>query len=420
MKKFNKIILFTTLIILLFLSACGVKSVEVNTIFTSDEIINKKLSDYNISKEEYGLFVKKINSFSAKASAKILNEDVDIISPLSLYMNLAMTSTITDGNTQKEILDFLNIDYNGILNYTNALYGLSMKEKLYNNEICYKETLVNSIWISNSINYNKDSLHDLYNYFNASSFVVDYSNKNTSNHICNYISDNTNGLIKPDLQIPEETIFMLINSLYVSDLWNETGLEYTKNDYEFKNYNNTKTSKKFLVGKPYLGTPYIGEDYSCFYQKTSNNLKLTFILPNDNKNIYTIMNEDNLNTILGLDSMDYYKDDETYSYPVFPEFESSYSDDLKDELLQLGIKSLFQLTNDYKLFEEKAYVSNLIQMSKLKVNNKGIEGAAVTMSVVEGANSIEKIIEFVIDRSFGYILSDFYGVPLFIGIVDNI
>lgn len=420
MKKFNKIILFTTLIILLFLSACGVKSVEVNTIYTSDEIINKKLSDYNISKEEYGLFVRKINSFSAKASAKILNEDVDIISPLSLYMNLAMTSTITDGNTQKEILDFLNIDYIDILNYTNALYGLSMKEKLYNNEICNKETLVNSIWISNSINYKKDSLNDLYNYFNASSFVVDYSNKNTSNHICNYISDNTNGLIKPDLQIPEETIFMLINSLYVSDLWNETGLEYTKNDYEFKNYNNTNISKKFLVGKPYLGTPYIGEDYSCFYQKTSNNLKLTFILPNDNKNIYTIMNEDNLNTILGLDSMDYYKDDETYSYPVFPEFESSYSDDLKDELLQLGIKSLFQLTNDYKLFEEKAYVSNLIQMSKLKVNNKGIEGAAVTMSVVEGANSIEKIIEFVIDRSFGYILSDFYGVPLFIGIVDNI
>ena len=159
-------------------------------------------------------------------------------------MNLAMTSTITDGNTQKEILDFLNIDYIDILNYTNALYGLSMKEKLYNNEICYKETLVNSIWISNSINYKKDSLNDLYNYFNASSFVVDYSNKNTSNHICNYISDNTNGLIKPNLQIPEETIFMLINSLYVSDLWNETGLEYTKNDYEFKNYNNTKTSKK--------------------------------------------------------------------------------------------------------------------------------------------------------------------------------
>ena len=132
------------------------------------------------------------------------------------------------------------------------------------------------------------------------------------------------------------------------------------------------------------------------------------------------MNEDNLNTILGLDSMDYYKDDETYTYPVFPEFESSYSDDLKDELSQLGIKSLFDLTNDYKLFEEKVYVSNLIQMSKLKVNNKGIEGAAVTMSVGEGVNSIEKIIEFVINRSFGYILSDSYGVPLFIGIVDNI
>ena len=124
------------------------------------------------------------------------------------------------------------------------------------------------------------------------------------------------------------------------------------------------------------------------------------------------MNEDNINTILGLDSTDYYKDDETYCYPVFPEFESSYSDDLKDELSQLGIKSLFQLTNDYKLFEEKVYVSNLIQMS--------IEGAAVTMSVGEGSNSIEKIIEFVIDRSFGYILSDSYGVPLFIGIVDNI
>ena len=420
--KYNlkKLVFSSSLIGLIALSSCGVNSTEVNKVYSSCNIVNKKLADYNISSDDYKLFIEKLNSFSAKSSANILDKNTNAISPLSLYMNLAMTSTITSGNTYNELINFLDIDYNDILKFTKALYGLSMKEKLSNEEVYHKENLVNSIWISNNVKYKNECLYDLYNYFNASSFIVDYSNKNTSTNISKYISDNTNGLINPNLNFSENTIFTLINSLYASDLWNEVGLSYTKNDYEFKNYDNTTTKKKFLVGNSFLGEAYVGDDYSCVYQKTSNDLKLTFIIPNDNKDLYTIMNNDNLNNMLKLNNSNYIKDDSTYTRVIFPEFESKYNGDLKDKLSTLGVKSLFDLSNDYKLFENDAYASSLIQMVNFKANKKGIEGAAVTLSTTDSSSFSSNLKEFVVNKSFGYVLSDSYGVALFIGVVDNI
>lgn len=420
--KYNlkKLVFSCSLIGLITLSSCGVNSTVVNKVYNSDNIVNKKLADYNISYDDYKLFIEKLNNFSAKSSANILDKNINAISPLSLYMNLAMTSTITEGNTYNELINFLNIDYNDILKYTKALYGLSMKEKLNNDEVYYKETLVNSIWISNNVKYKNESLYDLYNYFNASSFIVDYSNKNTSTYISKYISNNTNGLIDPDLNFNEDTMFTLINSLYVSDIWNEVGFNYSKNDYEFKNYDSTTTKKKFLVGKSFSGEAYVGDDYSCVYQKTSNDLKLTFIIPNDDKDIYSIMNNDNLNNILKLDDSNYIKDDSTYTRVIFPEFESKYNGDLKDKISTLGVKSLFNLSNDYKLFDNEAYTSSLMQMVNFKANKKGIEGAAVTLSTNDSSSFVPNLKEFVVNKSFGYVLSDSYDVALFIGVVDNI
>ena len=116
--KYNlkKLVFSSSLIGLIALSSCGVNSTEVNKVYSSCNIVNKKLADYNISSDDYKLFIEKLNSFSAKSSANILDKNTNAISPLSLYMNLAMTSTITSGNTYNELINFLDIDYNDISN----------------------------------------------------------------------------------------------------------------------------------------------------------------------------------------------------------------------------------------------------------------------------------------------------------------
>ena len=72
---------------------------------------------------------------------------------------------------------------------------------------------------------------------------------------------------------------------------------------------------------------------------------------------------------------------------------------------------------------ERIVCQRIQHVAKLKVDRKGIEGAAVTV-VVDAPTSPELIEEvlydMVIDRAFGYVLTDPYGTILFTGVVNNI
>ena len=60
------------------------------------------------------------------------------------------------------------------------------------------------------------------------------------------------------------------------------------------------------------------------------------------------------------------------------------------------------------------------------MDKKGIEGAAVTVIQMDGATSAgpgeyERVYEdFIIDRAFGFIITDPYDVTLFSGVVNSL
>ena len=69
------------------------------------------------------------------------------------------------------------------------------------------------------------------------------------------------------------------------------------------------------------------------------------------------------------------------------------------------------------------YCDKVQHTTKLKVNKKGIEGAAVTAMAVAGAVGpgpyTEVYEDFPVDRAFAYILTDNYDIPLFMGVVNK-
>ena len=73
--------------------------------------------------------------------------------------------------------------------------------------------------------------------------------------------------------------------------------------------------------------------------------------------------------------------------------------------------------------ESDVYVDALIHKCALKVNKKGIEGAAVTAVVGDGAGApiYQNVYhDYTVDRAFGFILTDGYGTVLFSGAVNKI
>ena len=94
----------------------------------------------------------------------------------------------------------------------------------------------------------------------------------------------------------------------------------------------------------------------------------------------------------------------------------------------MGINDLFSVDecNYSTLTDDSAYCSSVTHVAKLNVDKTGIEGAAVTIMEDDGtAEPPEKeyediYLDFIIDRAFGFILSDRYDNTLFSGVVKKV
>ena len=74
--------------------------------------------------------------------------------------------------------------------------------------------------------------------------------------------------------------------------------------------------------------------------------------------------------------------------------------------------------------DKTAVLSEIKHKSVLDVNEKGIEGAAVTLGAIYGSsdlNQYQQIYEdFLINRSFGIIVSNLDNEIIYTGIIDKI
>ena len=110
----------------------------------------------------------------------------------------------------------------------------------------------------------------------------------------------------------------------------------------------------------------------------------------------------------------------------FPEFKASYNNDIKNVLINdFGIKSLFNDSCDFtKISEDVAYCGAVIHQTELKVDKTGIEGAAVTIMLMcgtAGPSCYTLVYEdYIVDKAFGYIICNSYGIQLFSGVICNI
>lgn len=372
--------------------------------------------------------------FSSKLVSRGINyfksNDNYIISPISAYLLLTMASEMTKGNTQDELLKATNTNLEILRNSYSSLVRLlerSFKGGEFN--------IDNSIWLNSDREYNQDCLDILANNYYCSSYEVDFSNNNqyANQAITNHIDENTNGLLKPNFNLAQDTLFALANIIYLKDIWDDyiDELSFHDEKIEFTNSNNSKVDKDFLNGLYVVGKTYKGEDFTTFYSSTYNGYKLHFVLPKAGYSIEEVFIEDNINQIMNITSyggIDDVNKIRTFTRCVFPEFEVSGSHDLVDFMVnEFNINDLFNQNCDLTgLINNGASVESLQQVVKLNVNKKGIEGAAVTVMAGDESTSdpysdYQSIYEeYIVDKSFGFILTDENNINLFSGIIYNI
>lgn len=384
---------------------------------------NKSGSNSLFDDEE---FLNKLSNFSNRIfeiSSK--NEDKNyVMSPLSIYMALSILHSVGDENVKNDIETLFGMTPTDI-EKTGKLFLSLITEKNYNDKIITKLDLTNSIWFDSNVNGNKEVLNDLAEKLYCFAYETSFSNNNkqANKDIREFIKQRTNGLIDSDFDLSPETIFAIINTLYFKDIWNTDGNKLEKQTKDFKTLNEV-LKKEFLVAKYEYGKVSENDISKYFYATTESGYKIKFIIPKEGYSLKDAMSSENLNKI---NAQKYFYDEseevEHYTRCIFPKFKVCSETDLKTILENNSFLENAFSGYTSNIINQTLQVSDIIHKSVIDVNDEGIEGAAVTI-IASKLTSVmpEKPVyyhDFVVDKNFGFIITDASNTILFEGQITN-
>jgi serpin B len=106
-----------------------------------------------------------------------------------------------------------------------------------------------------------------------------------------------------------------------------------------------------------------------------------------------------------------------------PKFSVSSEIDLIEGLKQLGVTDCFDPSSaDFSplMDETDLFIGKMQHGAHVEIDEKGVVGAAVTMTLYFGTAAPLETIEFTLDRPFIFVVESDDGMPLFVGIINQI
>ena len=335
-------------------------------------------------------------------------------SPLSVQIALSMAQNGASGNTLKQLQQALGTEgftneeigqFNGKLTKTltnrppfdpekYAWYGDEDPEKIYNREYPQCE-LANSLWTRPDVQLYDDFVQTLRNSYDAGVDAVYFDTWEGIEKINAWANERTHGLIPYIYREPQSSDLdvVLANALYFKGSWT----------YEFER--EATSQKPFFLDDE----TYVNVDMMCarevfnmaetpsFYAVTlyygmTFDYSMTLFVPIEGTALPPLTYED------------WYAAMQGKSQPMnlyVPRFQIDGNYPLKKVLQELGVTDAFDYNADFtKMSEVNRCVSNIFQLSKIQVDEKGTEAAAVTVMEFAKGMDPNHFIDFKVDRPF--------------------
>ncbi len=382
-------------------------------------------------------FKDKLSSFSNKLYA-MCSEDIDdnyVMSPISVYMALAMLYNIGDEGVKNDIESFVEMNDSDLAR-TGDLYidivshygDYNWETEEFVEESCVE--LSNSIWSDKNVKLDSEELKKIAQALYADAFETTFRDDNAAanKEIQDFICEKTRGLINQSFDLDSATLFALINTIYFKDVWFLEGSDelYTK-ELAFKTDNGT-IYREFLYGDYLPGQIQETDCSYYFYTETKYGNKIKFVLPKDGHTLKEAMSADNLNKV---NSQTDFKSKENgknhFTCCIFPSFKVESFTDLENVFKENDV-----LNNAFGVFtspitedkEQLLSADKIVHKAVLDVNKKGVEGAAVTIvEIAPGCAEEEEdpnvYHSLLLDKNFGFIVTNRNDVVLFEGQVTK-
>ena len=417
------------LCIVLLVAFAGCKAKTSSEIETKEQTAGKNDNTRNTAsiEEPYtppafaDLGITGYDGFCDVLAAKLINGSKNSnLSPISVYLALAMTADGARGDTQTAMLKLLGCES---IEELRGICGEMLNELSIDTEDSTL-TLADSIWMADrngTLKFSDEYLSALADTYRSEASTVDFSKAETGRQIADWITEHTRGKIKISedaMKFDPETIAVLINTIYLKDAWRdefyegatEAGTFFSPEGELIVDYmKRTDNSVTIVQGDGFMR-------YSLPLLRVG---RMTFILPNEGMTFSDILGSpDRIHALLHGG-----QEIRANVNVKLPKFKFQDRFDLNDTLKALGIEIAFSGSADFSgMGDFDAKISRVLQESFIGVDEKGVEAAAYTMVAMdECAMMPEDLpeIDFFLTRPFLYAIEANDGTVLFIGSVTT-
>ena len=346
-----------------------------------------------------------------------------VYSPLNVYLALAMLAEVTAGESRQQILDLLgSASIEDLRTQVHAIWNAN-----YIDDGRSVSILANSIWLNEEIDYRQDTLANLVQYYYASSFQGEMGSDGFNQALRNWMNEQTGGLLKEQIdgiEMTSATVLALASTVYFSGAWNTEFKEnqITQEIFHGALGDSTWEMMHVTIGS---GTYRWGDRFTAAGLGMSEG-RIDFLLPDEGVSVLELLSDPQaLSYIVSGDTGSNRKGMDIHM--SIPKFDVESQTDLVEDMKALGVTRCFdELRADFSALatlEEPIFVNRIQHGVRVIVSEKGAKAIAYSYSdILEGSAPPQEVeeIDFTVDRPFIFVIRNADGLPLFVGVVNQI
>ena len=346
-----------------------------------------------------------------------------VYSPLNVYMALAMLAETTEGSSRQQILDLLHTDSMETLRNNACI--------LWNANYCDEGTvnslLASSVWLSDTLKYNENTLKTLADNYYASSFSGTMGSPEYNKMLQDWLNEQTGGLLEEQagkVEMDPVTVFSLATTVYFRAKWQNEFYAPNNTEEIFHAKSGDMTTE--FMHQSGTSTYYWGENFGAIARNLKNSGNMLLILPDEDITAEDLLADKEVQDFI----FDHYSWENQKVLIVnqsVPKFDVVSDFSLISGLKNLGVKDVFNVSEaDFTpllgegVLEDIVSVSEATHAARVMIDEEGCTAAAFTVMLAAGAaRPPEEKVDFVLDRPFLFVINGQDGQPLFVGIVNQ-
>ena len=343
------------------------------------------------------------------------------LSPISVYLALAMVAEGAKGETQTAMLTLLGV---GSLSELRGVCGAMLSDFPVDSEDA-SLAFADSLWMADragTLTFRDDYLKVLGDVYRSEANTVRFDTEAASKQIADWITGHTRGKIRISadaLQYDPSTVAVLINTIYLKAAWIDAFDESATEPGTFDGADGKQTvsymnrqDKDVRIVK--------GDGFLRYSLRLSRIGCMTFVLPDEGIALSDLLGTPEKLHALLHDGEELHADVSV----KLPKFAFQDRSDLENVLKALGIGVAFTSDADFSgmcVDKDDIAITRVLQESFIGVNEMGVEAAAYTMAAMADGcvllpEDLPKI-DFHLTRPFLYVIEARDGTVLFIGTV---